>query len=55
MDLGAGKHIPLTERASLEFRSEFFNIFNHPQLGPPQSTFNPADTTGFGSIITTVN
>ena len=55
VDLGIAKHIPLTERASLEFRSEFFNIFNHSQLGPPQSTFNPANTTGFGSIITTVN
>jgi hypothetical protein len=55
IDLGLAKQIPLTERASLEFRSEFFNIFNHPQLGPPQSTFNPANTTGFGSIITTVN
>jgi hypothetical protein len=55
VDLGAGKTIPVTERASLEFRAEFFNIFNHPQLGPPQSTFNPSNTTGFGSIITTVN
>ncbi len=55
MDFGLGKHIPLTERTSLEFRSEFFNIFNHPQLGPPQATFNPANPTGFGSIITTVN
>ena len=54
-DLGLGKHIPLTERASLEFRSEFFNVFNHPQLGPPQATFNPSNTTGFGSIISTVN
>jgi hypothetical protein len=55
IDLGLDKHIPLTERASLEFRSEFFNIFNHPQLGPPQATFNPANTNGFGSIITTLN
>jgi hypothetical protein len=55
LDLGLGKTIPLSERARLEFRSEFFNIFNHPQLGPPQSTFNPANTTGFGSIITTLN
>jgi hypothetical protein len=39
----------------LEFRSEFYNIFNHPQLGQPQTTFNPANTTGFGSIINTVN
>jgi hypothetical protein len=55
IDFGASKTILWSERASLEFRSEFFNIFNHPQLGPPQSTFNPSNTTGFGSIITTVN
>ncbi len=55
IDLGAGKTIPLRESAQLEFRSEFYNIFNHPQLGQPQSTFNPANTTGFGSIINTVN
>jgi hypothetical protein len=55
MDMGLGKHIPLTERVGMQFRAEFFNIFNHPQLGPPQATFSPANTTGFGSIITTVN
>ena len=47
--------IPIAERAQLEFRAEFYNIFNHPQLGQPQSTFNPSNTTGFGSIINTVN
>ncbi len=55
IDMGLAKHIPLTERVGMQFRAEFFNIFNHPQLGQPQSTFNPANTTGFGSIITTVN
>ena len=55
IDFGASKSIQLSERARLECRAEFFNIFNHPQLGPPQSTFNPSNTTGFGSIITTVN
>jgi len=55
VDLGVAKRISLTERTSLEFRSEFFNIFNHPQLGQPQATFNPSNTTGFGSIINTVN
>jgi len=55
IDLGLSKTFLLTERARLEFRSEFYNIFNHPQLGQPQSTFNPANTTGFGSIINTVN
>jgi hypothetical protein len=55
IDLGAGKTISLRERGRIEFRSEFYNIFNHPQLGQPQATFNPSNTTGFGSIINTVN
>ncbi len=61
MDIGIGKRIPLTERMSLEFRSEFFNIFNHPQLGSPQATCDVSSSTptgcpiGFGGIITTVN
>jgi hypothetical protein len=52
---GHRKNISLGERGRLEFRSEFYNIFNHPQLGQPQATFNPSNTTGFGSIINTVN
>jgi hypothetical protein len=55
IDMGAAKFIKLTERMNLEFRAEFFNIFNHPQLGQPQSTFNPSNTAGFGSIINTIN
>jgi hypothetical protein len=35
--------------------SEFYNIFNHPQLGQPQATFNRASTSGFGSIITPID
>jgi len=52
IDMGVGKQIPLTERVRLEFRSEFFNIFNHPQYGLPNATFG---TTSFGSITSTVN
>ncbi len=55
IDLSADKTFPLSERGRLEFRSEFYNIFNHPQLGQPQATFNPSNTTGFGSIINTLN
>jgi hypothetical protein len=55
IDMGVAKTISLGERGRIEFRSEFYNIFNHPQLGQPQATFNPANTTGFGSIINTVN
>ena len=52
IDFGVAKSIPLSERAHLEFRSEFFNIFNHPQYGLPQATFA---VPGFGSITQTVN
>ncbi len=52
MDTGIAKTFPLGERANLEFRSEFFNVLNHPQLGQPLATFGQA---GFGSIINTVN
>jgi len=54
MDVGAGRHISLTERVHLEFRAEFFNIFNHPQYGQPQSDFS-AGAGVFGRIISTVN
>jgi hypothetical protein len=52
--VGLGKHISLTERVNLEFRAEFFNIFNHPQHGQPQSDFS-AGPGVFGSIISTLN
>jgi hypothetical protein len=52
VDLGVAKLIPLSERAHLEFRSEFFNIFNHPQYGLPNATFG---VPSFGSITQTVN
>jgi hypothetical protein len=55
IDMAAGKTISLRERGQIQFRSEFYNIFNHPQLGQPQSTFNPSNTKGFGSIVNTVN
>jgi hypothetical protein len=55
IDMGVAKTFAFAERMQLEFRSEFYNIFNHPQLGQPQSTFSPTNPTGFGSIINTVN
>ena len=55
IDTGLSKVFPMGERARVEFRSEFYNVFNHPQLGQPQATFNPANPVGFGGITTTVN
>ena len=52
IDMGVAKHIPLRDQMRLEFRAEFFNVFNHPQYGPPNATFNAA---GFGQITTAIN
>lgn len=35
VDLGLQKQFHMTEKAALRFRSEFFNIFNHPNFGRP--------------------
>jgi hypothetical protein len=61
IDMGAAKTFPIAERTRLEFRAEFYNIFNHPQLGQPQvtcdlSSSNPTGCpAGFGAITNTVN
>jgi hypothetical protein len=55
IDTGIAKMVRFGESARLEFRTEFYNIFNHPQPGQPQSTFNPSNTNGFGAITNTVN
>jgi len=34
-DFSTFKNIPLTERFTLEFRAEFFNLFNHPNFNAP--------------------
>ncbi|HEY9403570.1 MAG TPA: carboxypeptidase regulatory-like domain-containing protein [Pyrinomonadaceae bacterium] len=34
-DVGLRRQFPITERVSLRFRAEFFNILNHPNFGNP--------------------
>jgi len=43
------KNFSFGERVRLQFRWEFFNIFNHPNFGNPNSTFIPG-STNFGTI-----
>jgi hypothetical protein len=47
------------ENMGLNFRAEFFNLFNHAQFATPNSTSSLATpdiaTAGFGSIAATVN
>ena len=40
------------EKSGLNFRVEFFNLFNHPQFGSP---VNDVSAAGFGSVNSTVN
>jgi hypothetical protein len=46
VDFSVFKTIPLHERASLQLRSEFFNLFNTPQFNNPNATVGP----GFGTV-----
>jgi hypothetical protein len=50
-DFSLFKEVPFGERAKFQFRAEFFNIFNHPELANPNATFG---TGSFGSITSTV-
>jgi hypothetical protein len=55
------KQFRLPHNMGLNFRAEFFNLFNHPQYGSPIADINfnspPADTvsSSFGKVDSTVN
>jgi hypothetical protein len=46
-DVGVSKRIPLTEAMALEFRGEFFNVFNHAQFLNPSGDI---DSSNFGEV-----
>ncbi len=46
-DVGAIKNFTLTERLKLQFRAEFFNVFNHVNLNDPSASVN---SSTFGRI-----
>jgi hypothetical protein len=57
-DLSFIKHIPIREQVRLDFRAEFFNLFNHAQFflpGDGTSMQNIDSTSSFGVITQTVN
>ena len=48
-DMGVNKNFRIRESMALQFRSEFFNILNHTNLGPYVDQ-NISDPTAFGTI-----
>jgi len=52
-DFSLIKHIPLREGIRMDFRAEFFNLFNHTQFATPNGDLNA--TGQFGTINSTVN
>jgi hypothetical protein len=53
-DLVLQKNFQVTERQQIEFRSEFFNLFNHPNFGLPSgSSSAPVDVPGGAAITNT--
>ena len=54
-DFAIFKRTMVTERLGIEFRTEFFNIFNHPYFNVPATGYNGTPTgNGFGVITSTV-
>ncbi len=51
-DMALAKNIPFRETANIQFRSEFFNLFNRAQYGLPLADFTGSS---FGAITNTVN
>jgi hypothetical protein len=53
IDLNLTKDTKLTERFTLQFRADAFNLFNHPNFGQPNATLNPTSIGTFGQISST--
>ena len=53
------KKIPITEHVTFRFDTQFFNVFNHPNLALPSNQAGtpgkPATQTGFGAISSTIS
>jgi hypothetical protein len=49
--MAIAKNLPLRESMSVEFRAEFFNIFNHTQFQTPTGLIN---SSSFG-VVTNAN
>lgn len=54
-DIALRRQFRFTERVSLQFRGDFFNILNHPNFGSPINYLNARTTTPFGYATQMLN
>ena len=55
VDVSLFKNTRISEKASLEFRAEFFNLLNHVNFGPPNTTvFASGSISASAGLITTL-
>lgn len=52
-DLNFAKVTGITEETNLEFRAEFYNLFNHAQFGVPDLDYSAGNNPNFGKIFST--
>lgn len=51
-DLGIFKNFPVREPIKVQFRAEFFNMFNDTNFGNPNGSLGPpGSNTNFGAIL----
>jgi hypothetical protein len=53
LDMGLSKFVSITERLSIRFRADLFNVFNGPQYGAPNS--DVSQSSNFGVITSTIS
>jgi hypothetical protein len=54
VDLSLFKNTAVSEKASVQFRAEFFNVFNRSNFGPPNTTvFSSGAISPSAGLITT--
>jgi hypothetical protein len=53
VDLSIFKQFAIHEAWRIEFRSEFFNTFNHPNFTNPSSSFTSTSLGSFGKVFNT--
>jgi hypothetical protein len=51
VDLAVRRQLNITERKNIQFRTEFFNLFNHPNFGDPINTLNSGALFGLSTSM----